>query len=45
MAYSTILEDGLKKDFSVTVDQISWIGTYVKLSINLIDFALINEIS
>jgi hypothetical protein len=26
MAYSTILEDGLKKDFSLTMDQISWIG-------------------
>lgn len=29
MAYSTILENGLKEDFSATSDQISWAGNHL----------------
>ncbi|XP_011494573.1 PREDICTED: facilitated trehalose transporter Tret1-like [Ceratosolen solmsi marchali] len=35
MAYSTILEDGLKKEFSLTIDQISWIASLVTISVPL----------
>ncbi|XP_058800267.1 facilitated trehalose transporter Tret1-like [Phymastichus coffea] len=38
MAYSTILEDGLTKDFSATVDQLSWTASLVTIALPLGSF-------
>ncbi|XP_014204709.1 facilitated trehalose transporter Tret1-like, partial [Copidosoma floridanum] len=35
MAYGTILHDGLKKDFFLSVDEISWIASLVTISLPL----------